>query len=87
MLLVACMLLATPVYAAGETEATGTTTTGTDGAESTVTTKVPSYINYYNRHVNDAKPQSAVTVGLEDVTGVQNEEKGTDNRTAKTVRC
>ena len=83
VLLVACMLLATPVYATGETEATGTTTTGTDGAESTVTTKVPSYINYYNQHVNDAKPQSAVTVGLEDVTGVQNEEKGTDNKDGK----
>ncbi len=90
VLLVACMLLAMPVYATGDTADAGVgdavTDTPVEGADDTAADgeadgdaqesaqTVPSYIEYYEEHSGDNKPQTPVVIGTDKVTAVENAE-------------
>lgn len=90
-MLVACMLLAMPVYATGETADAGIGETATDtpaegdgaaedggkteGQKPTVA--LPSYIEYYEEHSGKTKPQTPITVGADRVSAVEKAESST----------
>ncbi|MBR2405459.1 MAG: extracellular solute-binding protein [Clostridia bacterium] len=84
VLLVACMLLAMPVYAVDEiTDTTGAGNTATTAPEEGegeaedegVSASLLSYIEYYEKYSGKDKPQTPVVVGVENVIATENAEK------------
>ena len=81
VLLVVCMLLAMPVYAVEDAATTGAENTATDApqdganddaAEENSSAGLSSYIEYFEKYNGKTKPQTPITIGMEQVTGAEN---------------
>lgn len=81
VLLVACMLLAMPVYVAADVEDTtgvvtdGAITSATDDTTDAPTALAPTYMEYYEQIGGKTKPTNDIVLGVTEITGVAS---GTD---------